>query len=84
MNILTRYLLSIQLILRHRFLTDHCWTVAKIYRGIELDEIVNREDNLPLHIDELRNAIFDVYNKNALVNSYSIHNFFSEHCLVPG
>ena len=60
MNILTRYLLSIQLILRHRFLTDHCWTVAKIYRGIELDEIVNREDNLPLHIDELRNAIFDV------------------------
>ena len=43
-----------------RFLTDHCWTVAKIFRGIELDEIVNREENLPLHIDELRNAIFDV------------------------
>lgn len=42
-----------------KFLTDHCWTVAKIFRGIELDEIVNREENLPLHIDELRNAIFD-------------------------
>ena len=44
-----------------RYLTDHCWTVAKIYRGIEIDEIVNREENLPLHIEELRNAIFEVY-----------------------
>ena len=43
-----------------RYLTDHCWTVAKIYRGIEIDEIVNREENLPLHIEELRNAIFEV------------------------
>ena len=63
------FLIQFDYLCSHRFLTDHCWTVAKIYRGIELDEIVNREDNLPLHIDELRNAIFDV--TNALVNSYS-------------
>lgn len=33
------------------FLTDHCWTVAKTYRGIELDEIVNRE-NIAWYLDE--------------------------------
>ena len=43
-----------------RYLSDHCWTVAKVYRGVEMDEIINREENLPLHIEELRNAIFEV------------------------
>lgn len=42
-----------------RYLTDHCWTVAKIYRGIEIEQIINREELLPLHIEQLRNRIFE-------------------------
>ena len=28
--------------------------------GIGIEEIINREENLPLHIEELRNRIFEV------------------------
>ena len=43
-----------------RYLRDHCWTVAKVYRGVEIDQIVEREEVLPLHIAELRMWIFEV------------------------
>jgi len=42
-----------------RYLRDHCWTVAKVYRGVEIDQIVEREEVLPLHIAELRMWIFE-------------------------
>lgn len=42
-----------------RYLKDHCWTVAKVYGGVEIDEIVEREEILPLHIAELRIQIFE-------------------------
>jgi len=41
-----------------RYLSDHCWTVAKVYGGVEMDQIISREEVLPLHIAELRNRIF--------------------------
>jgi len=41
-----------------RYLSDHCWTVAKVYKGVEIDEVIQREEVLPLHIAELRNRIF--------------------------
>jgi len=43
-----------------RYLSDHCWTVAKLYGGTEIEEVVNREEILPLHIAELRMRIFEV------------------------
>jgi len=42
-----------------RYLSDHCWTVAKLYGGTEIEEVVNREEILPLHIAELRMRIFE-------------------------
>ena len=44
----------------YRYLSDHCWTVAKLYGGTEIEEVVNREEILPLHIAELRMPIFEV------------------------
>ena len=74
-----RRLIDIILEIFHRYLSDHCWTVAKIYRGaglsgdwyvpwwvniplsgIEIEQIINREELLPLHIDQLRDRIFQV------------------------
>eukprot|EP00092_Neocalanus_flemingeri_P004778 GFUD01005144.1.p1 GENE.GFUD01005144.1~~GFUD01005144.1.p1 ORF type:complete len:601 (+),score=111.45 GFUD01005144.1:373-2175(+) len=42
-----------------RYLSDHCWTVSKVYGGVEMDQIVLREEVLPLHIAELRCHIFE-------------------------
>lgn len=41
-----------------RYLSSHCWEVADCYSGTAMDQILRREEVLPLHIVELRNRIF--------------------------
>jgi len=41
-----------------RYLTGHCWEVARCYAGTSMEEVYQREEVLPLHIAELRSRIF--------------------------